>query len=65
MRYEDFEFLLCEPQDDGVMLVTLNRPDAMNATNDRMHWELDPDLGRRQRRRIHLTVTRTVDGLTG
>ena len=40
MRYEDFEFLLCEPQDDGVMLVTLNRPDAMNATNDRMHWEL-------------------------
>lgn len=20
MRYEDFEFLLCEPQDDGVML---------------------------------------------
>ncbi|OZI16239.1 enoyl-CoA hydratase/isomerase family protein [Bordetella genomosp. 7] len=40
MRYDDFQFLVCEPQADGVVLVTLNRPEAMNATNDRMHWEL-------------------------
>jgi enoyl-CoA hydratase len=40
MRYEDFQFLLFDRQPDGVLLVTLNRPDVMNATNDRMHWEL-------------------------
>ncbi len=40
MRYEDFEFLRFDPQHDGVMLVTLNRPEFMNATNNRMHWEL-------------------------
>ena len=40
MRYEDFEFLRFDPQPDGVMLVTLNRPEVMNATNNRMHWEL-------------------------
>ena len=40
MRYEDFQFLLFDPQPDGVLLVTLNRPEVMNATNDRMHWEL-------------------------
>lgn len=40
MQYEDFEFLRFDPQPDGVMLVTLNRPEVMNATNNRMHWEL-------------------------
>ncbi len=40
MRYEDFRFLLFDRQPDGVLLVKLNRPEAMNATNDRMHWEL-------------------------
>ena len=40
MRYEDFQFLLFDRQPDGVLLVTLNRPEVMNATNSRMHWEL-------------------------
>ncbi|MFT3721094.1 enoyl-CoA hydratase/isomerase family protein [Pseudorhodoferax sp.] len=40
MRYEDFQFLLFDRQPDGVLLVTLNRPEVMNATNNRMHWEL-------------------------
>lgn len=40
MKYEDFEYLRFDRQPDGVLLVTLNRPDVMNATNSRMHWEL-------------------------
>ncbi len=40
MRYEDFQFVLFDRRNDGVMLVTLNRPEVMNATNNRMHWEL-------------------------
>ena len=34
---------------DGVALVTMNRPEFYNATNDRMHWELTqiwPDIDR-------------------
>ncbi|WP_025602087.1 hypothetical protein [Burkholderia sp. WSM2230] len=38
MRYEDFEFLLFDGQPDGVPLVTLNRPEVMNAKNNRMQW---------------------------
>jgi enoyl-CoA hydratase len=40
MQYEDFQHLLFERHPDGVLLVTLNRPEVMNATNARMHWEL-------------------------
>jgi enoyl-CoA hydratase len=40
MRYEDFQFILFDHQPDGVLLATLNRPEALNATNNRMHWEL-------------------------
>jgi enoyl-CoA hydratase len=40
MNYGEFEFLKFEPQGDGVMLMTLNRPEVMNATNARMHFEL-------------------------
>jgi enoyl-CoA hydratase len=40
MQYEDFQHLLFERRPDGVLLVTLNRPEVMNATNNRMHWEL-------------------------
>jgi enoyl-CoA hydratase len=40
MRYEDFQFILFDHEPDGVLRITLNRPDVMNATNNRMHWEL-------------------------
>jgi len=40
MRYEDFQFIRFDRQADGVLLITLNRPEVMNATNNRMHWEL-------------------------
>ena len=40
MKYEDFQHLLLEPQGNGVLLMTINRPDVMNATNARLHWEL-------------------------
>jgi len=40
MYYDDFEFLRFEPQPDGVLLIKLNRPEVLNATNARLHWEL-------------------------
>ncbi|HSV83230.1 MAG TPA: enoyl-CoA hydratase/isomerase family protein [Ramlibacter sp.] len=40
MKYEDFQFIRFERLPDGVLLATLNRPEVMNATNARMHWEL-------------------------
>jgi enoyl-CoA hydratase len=40
MRYEDFQHLRFDRHADGVLLITLNRPDVMNATNARLHWEL-------------------------
>lgn len=40
MRYEDFQFIAFERHDDGVLLAVLNRPDVLNATNARLHWEL-------------------------
>lgn len=40
MHYEDFQYLLFDRKPDGVLLVTLNRPEVMNATNNRMHREL-------------------------
>lgn len=40
MNYTDFEFLRFEAKPDGIMLVTMNRPEVLNATNGRMHWEL-------------------------
>lgn len=40
MNYSDYEYLLFEHKDNGVLIVTLNRPEVMNATNARMHWEL-------------------------
>jgi len=40
MRYEDFQHLRFDRHADGVLLVTLNRPEVMNATNARLHWEL-------------------------
>src|SRR5215469_12814576 len=40
MNYADFQFLTFDKKPDGVLLITLNRPQAMNATNARLHWEL-------------------------
>lgn len=40
MIYEDFQFISFKRYDDGVLLATLNRPEVMNATNARLHWEL-------------------------
>ncbi len=40
MDYADYRHLLFERKPDGVLLVTINRPDVLNATNARLHWEL-------------------------
>ena len=40
MNYNDFKHLLFEKKDNGVLLLTINRPEVMNATNARLHWEL-------------------------
>jgi enoyl-CoA hydratase len=40
MKYEDFQHIVFDRKPDGVLLATLNRPDVMNATNARLHWEL-------------------------
>lgn len=52
MDYSQYQHLVVEVK-DGIGVVTLNRPDVYNATNDRMHYELttiwgdldkDPDV---------------------
>jgi enoyl-CoA hydratase len=40
MRYADYEHLQFDLRPNGVLLITINRPDRLNATNDRLHWEL-------------------------
>ena len=40
MHYEDFQFIKFDRHPDGVLLATLNRPEVMNATNARLHWEI-------------------------
>ncbi|MBI2322881.1 MAG: enoyl-CoA hydratase/isomerase family protein [Chloroflexi bacterium] len=39
MEYGDFQHLKIEVS-DGVALITINRPEVYNATNNRLHWEL-------------------------
>ncbi len=39
MEYSEYQHLQIAVE-DGVTLVTINRPDVYNATNDRLHWEL-------------------------
>jgi enoyl-CoA hydratase len=40
MKYDEYQFLLFERHSDGILLITINRPDVLNATNSRLHWEL-------------------------
>jgi len=40
MNYADFQFLKFDAKPNGVLLITINRPEVMNATNGRLHWEL-------------------------
>ncbi|MCG2633875.1 MAG: enoyl-CoA hydratase/isomerase family protein [Gammaproteobacteria bacterium] len=38
--FDNYEHLLFERKQQGILLVTINRPDVYNATNARLHWEL-------------------------
>ncbi|MCK9285015.1 MAG: enoyl-CoA hydratase/isomerase family protein [Rhodocyclaceae bacterium] len=40
MQYSDFQFLTFEARPNGVLVITINRPEVLNATNARLHWEL-------------------------
>lgn len=39
LKYESYEFLLFERRPNGVLVVTINRPEKLNAANDRMLLE--------------------------
>ena len=39
-KYSEYQHLLFERKDDGILLITINRPEVLNATNNRLHWEL-------------------------
>ena len=40
MDYAGYQHLLTERLPNGVLKVTINRPEVMNAVNPRLHWEL-------------------------
>jgi enoyl-CoA hydratase len=40
MKYSEYQHLLFERKEDGILLITINRPEVLNATNNRLHWEL-------------------------
>jgi enoyl-CoA hydratase len=40
MDYAEYKHLVFEHRKNGVLLITINRPEVLNATNDRLHWEL-------------------------
>ena len=53
MDYSEYQYILFERRENGVLWMTLNRPDRLNAVNDKMHVELgqiwktvdrDPDV---------------------
>jgi enoyl-CoA hydratase len=38
--YGSYRHLLFERREAGVLLITINRPEVLNATDERLHWEL-------------------------
>src|SRR5574341_1797361 len=40
MNYADYRHLTFDLKPNGVLLITINRPEVLNATNARLHWEL-------------------------
>jgi len=38
--YDEYEYLRFDRPSDGVLLITINRPERLNAANKRLHWEL-------------------------
>jgi enoyl-CoA hydratase len=40
MTYAEYQHLLFDLKPNGVLFVTINRPEVYNATNARLHWEL-------------------------
>src|SRR5262245_56553985 len=40
MNYSEYQHLVFEKKPNGVVLITINRPEHLNATNARLHWEL-------------------------
>jgi enoyl-CoA hydratase len=45
MDYTEFQHLSFTRRDHGVLLITIDRPEKMNATNARLHWELSKIWG--------------------
>ena len=45
MEYAAYQFLRIAVDADGIALVTIDRPEVLNATNDRLHWELTQIFG--------------------
>ncbi len=40
MRYDEYQHLIFERREKGILLITINRPEVLNATDQRLHWEL-------------------------
>jgi enoyl-CoA hydratase len=38
--YSQYKHLLFDRKEHGVLLITINRPERLNATDNRLHWEL-------------------------
>ncbi len=40
MEYDRYQYLTTERQPDGVLLITLSRPEVLNAAHEDMHTEM-------------------------